>query len=328
MQSFRALVVREENGAFVRRIEERQVSDLPEGEVVIRVRYASLNYKDALSATGNRGVTKRYPHTPGIDAAGEVMESAVADFAPGDGVVVTGFDLGMNTPGGFGQVIRVPGSWVTRLPEGLTLWDAMAYGTAGLTAALSVHRLIEAGVQPDQGQVLVTGATGGVGSLSVGVLAKAGFEVVAATGKADAVGFLRELGACAVIDRTEVDDRSGRPMLPSRWAGAVDVVGGNVLATAIKATRTGGAVTCCGMVASPELSLTVFPFILRGVRLIGVDSALCPMPLRQALWAKLAADWRVDVLPEIAQTCNLADLDAQIGRMLTGQMRGRAVVTL
>lgn len=328
MTSFQALVVREEDGQFVRCVEEKEVDALPEGEVLIRVRYSSLNYKDALSATGNRGVTRAFPHTPGIDASGEVVESGVAEFAVGDEVLVTGYDLGMNTAGGFGQYIRVPGHWVVRLPEGLTVKESMGYGTAGFTAALSVHYLVEAGVMLDQGEVVVTGATGGVGSLAVAMLAKEGFSVVAVTGKASEVDFLKGIGASEVIDRSEVDDDSGRPILSGRWAGGVDTVGGNMLATLLKMTNYGGAVTCCGLVASPELNTSVFPFILRGVKLIGIDSVLCPMDLRLKIWDKIAGDWKVDVLEDVMVDCGLEDLDGQIDRILAGQMRGRVVVDL
>ena len=210
MTSFRALVVREAEDQFLRSVEKRQIDELPEGEVLIRVRYSSLNYKDALSATGHRGVTQAYPHTPGIDAAGEVVESAIADFEPYDRVLVTGYDLGMNTAGGFGQYISVPAHWLVRLPEGLTLKESMGYGTAGFTATLSVHHIIETGVTPDQGDIVVTGATGGVGSLAVAILAKNGFRVVAATGKASETEYLKMLGASEVIDRNTLDDNSGR----------------------------------------------------------------------------------------------------------------------
>ena len=326
--SFQALVVREEDGQFLRSVEERQVDALPEGEVLIRVRYSSLNYKDALSATGNRGVTRAFPHTPGIDAAGEVVESAVSDFEVGDLVLVTGYDLGMNTAGGFGQFIRVPGHWVVRLPEGLTLKESMGYGTAGFTAALSVYQMIESGVTPEQGEVVVTGATGGVGSLSVAILAKMGFQVVAVTGKLSEVAFLKGLGASEVIDRGEVDDDSGRPILSGRWAGGVDTVGGNMLSTLLKTTQYHGVVTCCGLVASPDLNTTVFPFILRGIKLIGIDSVLCSMDLRLKIWEKIAVDWKVAALDDVMVDCGLGDLDMQIDRILAGQMRGRVVVDL
>ena len=328
MSSFKALVVREQDGAFVRQIEDRSVDDLPEGDVLIRVRYSSLNFKDALSATGNRGVTRHYPHTPGIDGAGEVVESSVSEWAPNDRVIVTGYDLGMNTSGGFGQFIRVPAQWIVRLPEGMTPRESMGYGTAGVTAALSVYQLEQAGVKPDDGEVLVTGATGGVGSLAVGMLAKTGYCVTAATGKTKAADFLKGLGAASVVDRTELDDDSGRVMMPSRWAGVVDTVGGKILATAVKSVKYGGAITCCGMVASPELQMTAFPFILRGVRLIGIDSAQCPMDMRVNLWHKMTdLNW-LDCLDGLITDTDLDNLSTQIDRILDGQMRGRVVVNL
>ena len=328
MTSFRALVVRETEDQFSRSVENRQIDELPEGEALIRVRYSSLNYKDALSATGHRGVTQAYPHTPGIDAAGEIVESTVADYKPGNSVLVTGYDLGMNTPGGFGQYIRVPAHWLVRLPEGLTLKESMGYGTAGFTAALSVHHIIETGIKPDQGDIVVTGATGGVGSLAVAILAKNGFRVVAATGKASETNFLKELGAYEVIDRRTLDDDTGRPILSGRWAAAIDTVGGNILSTLIKTTQYHGVITCCGLVASPELHTTVYPFILRGVKLIGIDSVLSPMDLRLKIWQRIATDWKINTLNNIIAECHLEELNAQIDRILSGQMRGRIVVSL
>ncbi|HFD39509.1 MAG TPA: acryloyl-CoA reductase, partial [Anaerolineae bacterium] len=262
-ESFEALVVHEmEDGTFRRRIERRSLADLPSGEVLVRVHYSSLNYKDALSATGHRGVTRRYPHTPGIDAAGVVESSDSDAFQPGDPVVVTSYDLGMNTPGGWGRYIRVPAEWVVPLPAGLTLRESMILGTAGFTAALSVHRLQHEGITPDRGAVLVTGASGGVGSLAVGILHRIGYRVVAATGKAEAEPFLRDLGAAEVVPRQQVLDDSPRPLLKGRWAGVVDTVGGAYLASVLKAVQLHGAVTCCGLVASAEFSTTVYPFIL------------------------------------------------------------------
>jgi acrylyl-CoA reductase (NADPH) len=326
---FQAMVVREAaNGEFSRQVEDRTVKDLPQGDVLIRVHYSSLNYKDALSATGHKGVTRNYPHTPGIDAAGVVEESAGEAFQPGDRVLVTGYDLGMNTPGGFGQYIRVPAAWLVRLPEHLTLRESMIYGTAGFTAALSVHRLERQGVSPDQGEVLVTGATGGVGSLAVGILARDGYQVVAATGKPQGESYLLDLGAKRVISRDEARDTTGKALLSGRWAGAIDTVGGGYLATALKSTRYGGAVTCCGNVASAELSTTVYPFILRGVSLLGVDSVNCPTDLRWDLWQKLATDWKLPYLNRLASDRTLKDLDAEIDRILQGKQTGRVVIDL
>ncbi|MCS6848492.1 MAG: YhdH/YhfP family quinone oxidoreductase [Anaerolineae bacterium] len=330
-QEFIALVVSERSeGGFERSVTTRRLADLPANDALIRVRYSSLNYKDALSATGHRGVTRRYPHTPGIDAAGEVVESASADYKPGDEVIVTGYDLGMNTPGGFGQYIRVPSAWVVRKPEGLTLRESMALGTAGFTAALSVHQLRRHGVTPEQGDVLVSGASGGVGCLAVVILSKLGYRVVAATGKADAGDWLRQLGAQEILSRDDVRDSSGKALLKERWAGVVDTVGGEILATAIKATKRGGCVACCGNVASPELHTTVYPFILRGVTLQGVDSAETPMPLRAQMWCNLAGEWKPSpaAFEAIAQTVTLDGLSPMIDAILQGRIRGRVVVDL
>ena len=251
---FRAMVVSEnEDKTFSRAISERTADDLPDGDLLVSVAYSSLNYKDALSASGNKGVTRNFPHTPGIDAAGTVVESGAGDFAAGDEVVLTGFDLGANTDGGFAEYVRVPAAWAVKRPDGLSLKESMVYGTAGFTAALSVLRLQEGGVTPDSGDVLVTGATGGVGCLAVGILAHAGYRVVASTGKESEKDFLMGLGAADVISREAADDQSGRPLLKSVWAGAVDTVGGNILATAIKSAKYGGVVTCCGNVASVDL---------------------------------------------------------------------------
>jgi putative YhdH/YhfP family quinone oxidoreductase len=328
-ETFKAMVVREgPEKRFTRDIEERTVSDLPEGEVLIRVSHSSLNYKDALSAIGNRGVTRSYPHTPGIDAAGEVAESDVPDFKAGDRVLVTGYDLGMNTAGGFGQYIRVPAGWVVPVPDDLSAEESMAYGTAGITAALSVFHLESRGIAPEGGQILVTGATGGVGSLAVSFLAKAGYEVVGVSGKPEAESFLRDLGAASVIGREEATDDSGRPLLKARWAGVVDTVGGEMLATAIKTTKLHGSVTCCGNVASADLPMTVYPFILRGISLLGIDSQNCPMDVRRHLWAKMADEWRIDHLDRLTQRVGLSELSGHIDEILAGKKKGRTVVDL
>ena len=329
MKSYRAVVVRErEGGEFVRSVEERAVDDLPAGDVLVRVDYSSLNYKDALSATGHRGVTRHYPHTPGIDAAGVVKESSVDEFQPGDEVIVTSYDLGMNTPGGWGQYIRVPGEWVVPLPAGMSLREGMIYGTAGLTAGLAVRRLERAGLAPDQGDVLVTGASGGLGSMAVGILARAGYNVVAATGKPEAEGYLRALGAAEVIARETVLDEANRPLLRTRWAGAVDPVGGEYLASVLKAIEYGGFVAACGLVASPDLPTSVYPFILRGVSLIGVDSQNWPMDDRREVWRRLAGDWKIDSLDRLATEVKLDALEPEIERILAGQQQGRVVVSL
>ncbi|MBC2581700.1 YhdH/YhfP family quinone oxidoreductase [Clostridium sp. DJ247] len=281
VKNFKAMVVNElEYNKFSREILTREISTLPEGDVLINVKYSSLNYKDALSSTGNKGVTKKYPHTPGIDASGIVIESTYKGFNAGDQVIVTGYDLGMNTSGGFGQYIRVPSDWVVKLPQNLSLKESMIYGTAGFTAALSIYKLITSGVSPNDGEILVTGATGGVGSITVSILNKLGYKVIAATGKPESKDMLLKLGAKDIILREELYDKSGRALLKGKWAGVIDTVGGNLLATAIKSTKYGGSVTCCGNVASHELSISVYPFILRGISVLGVDSVQCPMDLR------------------------------------------------
>lgn len=327
--TFRAMIVEETpDNQFDRKITTKSFDDLPDGDVLIRVHYSSLNYKDALSATGNKGVTRNYPHTPGIDAAGVVEECRSEDFQPGDSVLVTGYDLGMNTSGGFAEYIRVPARWVVRLPKNLTLQESMIYGTAGFTAALSVQKLVQNGVAPEQGEVLVTGASGGVGSIAVALLAKSGFRVVAVSGKPEAVSYLKDLGAAEVIGRDQALDESGRPLLKGRWAGGVDTVGGDILATALKSTAYGGSITCCGLVASPRLSTTVFPFILRGVNLLGIDSVECPMNQRLQVWEKLAGEWKIEELQGLAREITLEQLDAKIEEILKGKSRGRYVVRL
>lgn len=327
-QHFKAMVVSETaEKTFVREIRQKALSDLPAGELMIEVKYSSLNYKDALSATGNKGVTRKYPHTPGIDAAGVVVDSTTKSFAVGESVIVTGFDLGMNTPGGFGQYISVPSGWALRLPQGLSLKESMGYGTAGLTAALSILRLMAAGLSKDSGEVLVTGATGGVGSIAVAILAKLGYRVVAATGKSGAKEWLTALGAKAILSREEANDMSGRPLHKARWAGVVDTVGGNILATALKSAQYGGLVAACGNAMSAELNVNVFPFILRGVSLLGVDSAEVPMRARAMAWQKLAGEWKID-LSGIVSEVSLEELNPKIDEILKGAVRGRVLVDL
>lgn len=328
-QTFQALLVEQpEPKRFTRSIVTRSLDDLPQGDLLVKVHWSSLNFKDALSATGHPGVTRNFPHTPGIDAAGTVISDASGRFHPGEQVIVTGFDLGMETDGGYGQLIRIAPDWALPLPAGLTLREAMIIGTAGLTAALSVHALISRGVDPVAGEILVTGATGGVGSVAVAILAKLGFRVAAATGKPQAAEFLRGLGAAQVLAREEVTANSERPMLKERWNGVVDCVGGDTLAAALKATRYGGTVTCCGLVGSPELHVNVYPFILRGVALVGIDSVQCPMPVRQAVWSRLANEWRLPQLDSLVSECSLSELEGKIDAILRGQLQGRTVINL
>jgi alcohol dehydrogenase len=329
VSTFRALVVSQtDEKTFTREITERSITDLPEGEVLIRVHFSSLNYKDGLSCIGNPGVTRNYPHTPGIDASGKVTESSDSRFKEGDSVIVTGYDLGMNTSGGFGEYIRVPADWVVPLPEGMTFKEASIYGVAGFTAALSVDALQKYGVNPEQGEIVVTGSTGGVGSVSVALLSLLGYTVVASTGKKEESEFLQRLGASEIISREEVNDESKKPLLRERWAGAVDTVGGTTLAALLKAAKRGGAVAATGLVASSELSTTVFPFILRGVSLLGIDSGFTPTKLRLEIWNKLAGIWKIPQLEQLTIDCTLEELDPEIDKILAGGQRGRVVVNL
>lgn len=325
-QTFPAVIIREIDGAFKFAVEQTDTGALPPGDVLVRVHYSSLNYKDALSATGNRGVTRKYPHTPGIDAAGEVVSSSSPDFAPGDKVIVTGNDLGQNTSGGWGGYISVPAGWVVPLPEGLSLRESMVMGTAGFTAAQCVERIVGHGVEPGDGEVVVTGATGGVGCLAVAMLAKLGYDVVAVTGKQDKENWLRELGATRIAGREEVSDYSGKPLLSGKWAAAVDTVGGNTLSTLVRQTIHRGIVTAVGNAGGADLPLTVFPFILRGVTLAGVDSAACPGRNRERIWSRLAIDWKLANLERLTREVTLDGLEKEVEAILAGQIAGRVVI--
>ncbi len=327
--TFKAMVITEtEDNQFVREIKDRNLDSLPAGDVLVKVSYSSLNYKDVLSAIGNRGVTRKYPHTPGIDAAGTVIESFTPDVKPGDPVIVTSYDLGMNTSGGFGQYIRVPAEWVVPMPGGLSARESMIFGTAGFTAALSVYRLVDYGITPDKGRIIVSGATGGVGSIAVSILAKSGYEVVAVNGVVDEKAFLLEIGAKEVISIEEATDTSGKPLLKGLWAGGIDTVGGDILATIIKSTKDDGGVTCCGNVGSHELPLNVYPFILRGITLMGIDSQNCPMPLREKTWQKIATDWKLERLELLTTEVPLEELNERIDLILAKKHKGRTIVRL
>jgi putative YhdH/YhfP family quinone oxidoreductase len=330
MPQFKALRIHEEENTFRRAIETRDTNDLPEGDVLVRVHYAGLNYKDALSATGNKGVTRKYPHTPGVDTSGIVEVSSDARFVPGQKVIVTSYDLGMNTDGGFAEYIRVPADWVVPLPDALTLKQSMVLGTGGYTAALALYKMEQSGQKPEMGKICVTGATGGVGSMAVAILAKAGYEVIASTGKKEAHEYLVQLGATDIVDRAEVDDESGRPLLRPKWAGAIDTVGGNTLATLLKACGRNGSVATCGLVASPKLPTSVFPFILNGVNLLGVDSAETPREIRLDIWNRLATSWNINEHLDAATTdATLEELkDVYLDMILAGKTKGRVVVSL
>lgn len=324
---YKALVVDEFSGKFHSTVKELDIKYLPENEVLIKVLYSSLNYKDALSATGNKGVTKKYPHTPGIDAAGVVISSTSEAYHPGMGVIVTGFDLGMNTPGGFGQYIQVPSSWVIGIPLGLTPRESMIIGTAGFTAAISVQHLISK-VKPENAEILVSGATGGVGSMAIAILSKLGYQVVAISGKESETDFLLKLGTKRIISRKEFMQGDDKALFPAQYAGAIDTVGGDILVRMIKSVHMMGVVTTCGSVASTKLDLNVFPFILRAVSLVGVSAQNYPAEDRPALWNKLATEWKPASIDSMADEIQLDELPEKIDAILKGSLKGRTLVRL
>ncbi|HEY8569733.1 YhdH/YhfP family quinone oxidoreductase [Microbulbifer sp.] len=328
--TFRAMWVEEvAAGKYDQAIVVRPMQDLPANPVTIAVSHSSLNYKDALSAFGNRAVTREYPHTPGIDAAGSVIADASGTFTPGQKVLVTGYDLGMNTAGGLAERIAVPAEWVTPLPEGLTLREAMVLGTAGMTAALCVEKLLEAGAKPEDGEVLVTGATGGVGSITVALLAKLGFRVAAVTGKLESAEFLTGLGAWKVLDRETLAPFASKAIAKPLWAWAVDSVGGETLFNVIKCLKYGGGVAACGMASGAQFQANVFPFILRGISLLGVDSVELPLRKKAEVWEKLAGPWYIgEQLEKIAEDISLEQAPEFLARLHRGHGIGRYVVDM
>lgn len=330
-EQFNALVVRrDEYGSFSRQIETLTAADLPSADVRIRVEWSSLNYKDALAAEAHPGVAGKLPHVPGIDAAGVIVAADDERFEVGQQVLVTGHELGARQWGGWSGEIRVPGDWVIPLPADLTTREAMIIGTAGFTAAQSLLKLEQQGITPDSGPILVTGATGGVGCLAVRLLAASGYEVVASTGKADAESWLRDLGAAEVISREAVTGAvdGKRPLFSTRWAGAVDTVGGSTLATVLASTKLHGCVTACGLVAGSDLPTTVYPFILRGVTLVGITSQNCPRETRITIWQAFATRWKFDLATVLAGTAELSELEPHIAQILAGGVRGRTLVKL
>ena len=326
MPLFRACRIHNDSGRVTAAIEDIALDALSPGEVVIRVHYSSVNYKDALAATGKGKILRRFPLVGGIDLAGVVTDSEDDRFHAGDEVLVTGCGLGESHDGGFSEVARVPADWVVPLPTGLSLIDAMALGTAGFTAALAIDRLEQNGQQPSLGPLLVTGASGGVGSIAIDLLSARGYEVVAMTRKRDATGYLEHLGASGVMQYDSLD-AEGRPLQSAQWGGAIDNVGGKLLAGLISSTRPWGNIASIGMAGGSECHTTVMPFILRAVSVLGISSANCPMERRLRVWQRLVSDLRPVHLPQIvAGTIGLDDLPAVFGRLLKGEHRGRFVI--
>jgi len=325
---FKALVSSEIDKKFISEVKTRKIEDLPEGKVLIKVNFSSLNYKDALSANGNKGVSRNYPHTPGIDAAGIVEFSEVDRYQKGDEVIVTGYDLGMNTSGGFSQFIRVPEEWVVLKPAEISLSESMALGTAGLTAGLCVRKLLNHGIKPEMGKVFVTGATGGVGIVAMMLLSKLGFEVTAITGKMDSKELLMEYGASEVASRQDFDQKLLSPLQKSIFVGGVDAVGGDVLSNLLCSTSQRAAIACCGMVNGADLNTSVFPFILRGVTLYGVDSAETELSIKEEVWNNFSNDWKLNELENNIKEIGLSDLPKEIDTILKGQQIGRIRVKI
>jgi acrylyl-CoA reductase (NADPH) len=325
--TYRALrVIENADGSFSRKIEILDTNNLPKNDLLIRVHYSGLNYKDALSAYGNKGVTRKYPHTPGIDAAGVVKECSGGKFKPGDKVIAGGFDLGMNTDGGFGEFIRIPSEWAAPLPQGMSLRESMILGGKGFTAGLCVWNLLKQGMKPSDGPVLVTGAAGGVGSWSVLLLKKLGFYVIAGTSSLeDSKELIKKIGADEHVDKSVIDDQSGKALLKWKWAGAIENVGGNVLATALKACKYGGTVTACGNIYSHELNMTVYPFILNAVKLIGISAQETPLAIRNEVWHKLSGEWKIQV-PDIVNEIGLEELPAALEVAHARKNRGQVLL--
>ena len=328
MNSFKALLIEERDGKVSSGLVRMDESQLDAGGVTIRVAYSSINYKDALAATGAGKIIRRFPCIGGIDMSGTVIESTDPRFKPGDRVVATSFDIGVAHHGGYAEIARVPGDWVVPLPAGLSLFDAMVLGTAGFTAALGIVRMEENGLRPEKGAVIVTGATGGVGSLAIDMLAKLGYHVVALTGKEAEAAYLRELGAAEVLLRESLDLSKIRPLDRGRWAGAVDNLGGDFLAWIASTMQQGGTIASIGLAASMSLNTTVAPFILRGVSLLGIDSGYIREPYRSGVWQRLASDLRPPHLENMARRIAFDDLPTAFEAFIAGRAKGRAVVEI
>ncbi|MDM5451668.1 NADPH:quinone oxidoreductase family protein [Peribacillus simplex] len=329
LQQFDALVVNKQDDRFSVNIQQLSLDDLPQGEVLIRVHYSGVNYKDSLASIPNGNIVSSYPIVPGIDMAGIVVSSEDSRFQEGDEVIATSYGIGVSQSGGYSQLARVPADWIVPLPAGLTMREAMIIGTAGFTAALSVLRLEENNLTPDQGSVLVTGATGGVGSFAVSILAKLGYSVEASTGKESEHGYLKEIGATTIVSREDVYDGKLRALGKQKWSGAVDPVGGEPLASVLSQIKYGGSVAVSGLTAGTSLPATVFPFILRGINLLGVDSVNCPMDTRLKVWHRLATDFKLAHLEQLVQQeITIKELPDILPTLLKGEARGRTIVKL
>lgn len=326
--TFHAFLIEQTGSEVKSDFVDMQEDQLDQGSVLIAVAYSGINYKDALAATGAGRIIRRSPCIGGVDLAGMVVKSDDPEFAPGDQVLATGYDIGVAHHGGFAELARIPARWVVKLPAGLDLREAMATGTAGFTAGLAVERMEHNGLRPENGPVVVSGATGGVGSIAVEILARCGYQVHALTGKADEVAYLKGLGACAVIPRSSIDPTKTKPLDKAIWAGAVDNLGGDVLSWMASTLKIGGTLASIGLAASMELKMTVAPFILRGVSLLGIDSVNCPMPQRTAVWRRLASDLKPEKVIAQAREIPFADLPGAFDDFLQARVKGRVIVRI
>ena len=320
---YKALETSEIDKLFENSIIEKDISSLPDHDTLIKVQFSSLNYKDALSASGNKGVTRNYPHTPGIDAAGIIVETTGKKFKQGDEVIVTGYDMGMNTCGGFGEYIKVPQEWIVKKPENLSLSESMAFGTAGLTAGLCLRKLLIHGLKPEDGEVFVSGVTGGVGIISLMLFKKLGFEITAITGKLNQESLLKDLGAKKVIDRNELDLDLISPLQKPIYSGGIDAVGGKILSNLICMTSQRAAIACCGMVGGLSLETSIFPFILRGLSLFGIDSAESLIETKEEVWENFASSWKLEMIDNNIKNISLDELPSEIDKILKGEQIGR-----
>jgi len=329
LNTFKAVLVEEKaNKQFTVNIANRSVSDLPDNDLLVNVHYSSLNFKDALSASGNKRVSSHFPHTPGIDAAGVVIHDKSGTFSAGDEVLVFGYDLGMNTPGGLGQMISIPANWAVKRPEGLSLKEAMSYGTGGLTAALCIQKLEKMGARPEDGAVAVTGSTGGVGSISIALLKQLGYSVVAFSGKPEQTQHLKSIGADEVLHRDVLNEAADLPMGKERWAHGIDTLGGDYLGNLLKQIKSGGGVSACGLASSDSFSSTVYPFIIRGVSLLGVDSVYIPLSDKQHIWQRVASDMKLANLQNLCEEISLEQTPEYLQRFMQAKVVGRYLVNL
>ena len=327
--TYRAVYVEEvEENKFSQSVTELPITDLPENELLIEVHYSSLNFKDAMSASGNKAITNNFPHTPGIDAAGVVVSDSSNTFSAGDEVLVFGYDLGMNTSGGLSELISIPASWAVKCPTSLTLKESMIYGTGGLTSALCIEKIERMGAKPSDGPIAVTGATGGVGSIAIALLNKLGYEIVAFSGKPEQSDHLKEIGASQVLHRDVINEVGKRPVGKPIWAHGIDTLGGDYLANLLKQIKPGGSVSACGLASAPVFTSTVLPFITRGVSLLGVDSVYIPLEAKQHIWQRVATDMKLDNLHELATEITLDQVPEYLQKFMDNSVLGRYVVKI